>query len=116
MERGEYDAAVEVLEDLLASDISDVDKAMMCLNLAAVLDKLGRVDEALVWYGTGADYEARHGRFFVAELRAAYLAEKRRDAESLVLYEELLTRPSATEDDKERFRHNIELLRQRTSR
>jgi tetratricopeptide (TPR) repeat protein len=114
VEGGDHETAISLFRGLLARDISDVDKAMICLNIAIVLDKLGRPEEALSWYGTGADYEHRHARHFVAERRAAYLAEKGRHHESLALYRELLGRPALTEEDKERIRQNIELLQRRS--
>jgi tetratricopeptide (TPR) repeat protein len=116
VESGAYEDAVAVLQDLLARDISDIDKSMMCLNVAIVLDKMGRTHEALEWFAKGAGYERPHDRFYVAEQRAIYLAEKGRDAESLVLHEDLLTNPGLTEDDKQRIRHNIETLRERIAR
>jgi hypothetical protein len=113
VERGEYGSAATVLVGLLASDVSDIDKAMMCLNLAVIADKTGETDEALAWYDRGVDLEQPHGRFFVAEQRAVYLSEKERDHESLVRYRELLERPGLTEDDAERIRSNIEVLKRR---
>ena len=86
---------------------------MMCLNLATVCDRTDRIDEALVWYDRGADHERASGRFFAAEHRAAYLAEKGRTRESLTRFKELLGHPGLTEDDKERIRRNIDLLRKR---
>jgi len=50
VERGDYEEALLILQDLLSSDISDVDKAMMCLNVAIVYDKLDRPADALAYY------------------------------------------------------------------
>lgn len=85
------------------------------MNLATVCDKLGRVDEALRWFDQGVEFERAHGRFFVAEHRAAYLAEKGRAAESLERYEDLLLFPGLSGDDRNRIERNIEALRGRTS-
>jgi tetratricopeptide (TPR) repeat protein len=113
VEGGDYEGAIAVLQELLISAISDVDKAMMCLNLAIVYDKLDRPEEALTWYDKGMEYERAHGRHYVAEMKAAYLAEKERYQESLAQYEDLLSRSELTEGDKERMEKNIRLLRKR---
>jgi hypothetical protein len=76
---------------------------------------MGRIEDALAWYERGEEYERHHDRHYVAEQRAVYLADKGRSGESLSSYEELLLRHGLTEDDKERIRSNIELLRRRTS-
>ena len=48
-DRGDYDGVIAILEELVSSDISDVDKAVMCLNIAIVYDKMGHVEEAPDW-------------------------------------------------------------------
>jgi predicted negative regulator of RcsB-dependent stress response len=113
VERGDYAGAAAILQQLLAQDISNVDKAMMCLNLAIVSDKQGRVEEALDWYAEGAYYEGLHQRHYVAEKRAVYLAAQGRYRESREAYEALLKRPGLTEGDKARMRGQIEQLRGR---
>jgi tetratricopeptide (TPR) repeat protein len=113
VERGEYEGAIEILRQLVSSDISRIDKAMMCLNLAIVYDKMGRWEEALFWYDEGADHERVHDRYYVTERRAAYLAEKGRYRESLDAYEDLLRRAGLTEGDQERIGRQIETLRRR---
>lgn len=74
---------------------------------------VGHPTEALHWYDQGIAYERRHGGDFVAESKAVYLAEHGQVAESLALYEELLTRVTLDEQDKERIRRNIDRLRAR---
>jgi tetratricopeptide (TPR) repeat protein len=115
VERGEYEGAVAILEGLLASDISEVDKAMMCLNMALVCDKLGHVEQALAWYDEGVYYERGHGRHYVTESKAAYLAEKGRYRESLAHYRDLLRHPSLMEADKARIAENIQALEKQLS-
>lgn len=111
-EAGEHEQAITTFRALLASDISDIDKAMMCHNIGVVQEKLGREQEALSSYERGFNYERPHGRSYVAEQRAAYLYRTGRLAESLRAYEELLYRPSLTEEEKHRIRHNIAALRE----
>lgn len=113
VERGDYEDAIKVLRKLVSSDISRIDKAMMCLNLAVVYDTMGNLEKALSWYDEGADYERVHDRHYVAERKAAYLAEKGRYRESLDEYEKLLRRSGLTEGDKERVERQVETLRRR---
>ncbi len=111
-ETGEHQQALDIFLGLLVSDISDLDKAMMCHNIGVVQEKLGREHEALSSYERGAGYERPHGRSFLAEQRAGYLYRLGRLAESLRAYEELLSRPSLTEEEQQRMRHNIAALRE----
>jgi tetratricopeptide (TPR) repeat protein len=107
VEERDYDSATAIFTSLLDTDISDLDKAMMCLNLGVIQDKLGCVEQALVWYDRGIDYECRIGRFTVAEHKAAYLAARGEVETAGNLYEQLLTRPDLTDTDKARIRHNV---------
>ncbi len=111
VEAGDYEAALGVLRELVNSDISELDKSLMCLNVAVVYDKMQQPDEALRWYDEGMRWEAPHGRFFVAEQKAAFLLKAGRALESLRLYSQLLESPAATEHDKERLRHNEKVAR-----
>lgn len=115
VERGDYTGALEALRTLLASDISDLDKSMMCLNMAVVYDKMGRKEESLSWYDRGIAYERKHKRFQVAEHKAAYLSQSGQSSESLVIFEDLINQPSMTESDKERIRHNINQVKESLS-
>ncbi|MDP3938636.1 MAG: hypothetical protein Q8R92_10935, partial [Deltaproteobacteria bacterium] len=94
--------------------ISDIDKAKMCFNLAVVYEKLESDGEALVWCAAGIDYETRHGRYYVAEQRAAYYARQGKHRESLNEYRDILGRPSLAEQEKERIRQTIEVLGKQT--
>ena len=114
VEEGEHEQALSIFRSLLSSDISDVDKAVMCYNVGVVLEKMGREEEALASYARGMSYERPHGRILVAEQRAVYLYRLGRLAESLRAYEELLYRPSLNEEEKLRMRHNIAALREQT--
>lgn len=113
VEKGEYPQAIEILRSLVESDLALTDKAMMCLNIAIVYDRMGDTDEALHWYDRGMAYEHLAGGRFVEEHRAAYLAEKGRIAESLLAYKSLLARSGLTEQDKARIEHNVHLLEER---
>jgi tetratricopeptide (TPR) repeat protein len=110
---GRFGQAIDVLNRLIGSNISDRDKAMMCLNLAFVYDKMDKSPEALTWYDQGIAYERRHCQFHVTESKAAYLANQGRIDESLAIYEELARQPYLLESDKERIRGAIAQLQNR---
>lgn len=112
MEAGKYEQSLAIFNTLILSDISDLDKAMMCHNVGVVLEKMGREQEALASYARGMSYERLHSRTYVAEQRAAYLYRLGRLEESLKAYEELSYRSSLTEDEKQRMKHNIASLRE----
>ncbi len=116
VERGEYLKAGEILRSLVESELAPSDRAVMCLNLAIVCDRMGNMEEALRWYERGMTYERFAGAYFVEEHRAAYLAEKGRLAESLAAYKSLLARPHLAEGDKARIESNIHLLEERLGR
>ena len=88
--QGDLRRASVILQGLLVSDISD-------------LDKLG-------WYDEGIAYEHPHRRFALSEQKAERLAELGRREEALRIYKDLLTRPYLMEADKHRLRRCIECL------
>ena len=112
VEAGEYEQSLAIFNTLLSSDISDIDKAMMCHNIGVILEMMGSEQEALASYARGMSYERLHSRIYVAEQRAGYLYRLGRLAESLKAYEELLDRSSLTEEEKQRVKHNIASLRE----
>jgi len=111
VEKDQHGDALATLGALVESGVSDMDKANVCLSAATVCEKLGRTDEALEWFDRGIKYERRHNRFLVAEHKAAYLAGKDRKRESLAIYDRLVDERSMTEEDKDRIRQNIHVLR-----
>ena len=112
---GEHTKALAIFKALVESDISDLDKANMCYNIAIVLDEMNNVTDALAWYDQGIAYERPYSRFFVTEHKAAYLARHGRLLESLRLYEALLIQPYLEESDKDRVRTNIGILREQAA-
>ena len=58
VDAGKYDDALKVLQSLLDSDISDIDKSIMSLNMAVVYGKMNQPGRALEWYDRGISYEA----------------------------------------------------------
>jgi len=87
---------------------------IVCVNLAIIFGQKGQASDALAWYDRGIGYERMHGRFFAAERKAAFMAECGWLAESLSMYEKLLSEPSLTDEDSERIRNNFSILKQRT--
>lgn len=110
MQDKQYDEAIQLLTDLVDSDISDIDKSMMCLNLAVVYDKQGKIDRALEWHDKGIGLERPYARAFVALHKAGYLATQGRVEDSRSLYRDLLELPYLTESDKETIRRNLVVL------
>lgn len=113
VERGDYEDALIVMRPWADTDIPDFNKSIVCINLAVVSEHLGREADALAWYDRGIGYELSLGRSFVAERKAAYLAEKGRTTESLMLYETLLWQTSLADEDEQRIRQNIAVLKAR---
>ncbi len=72
---GNLQAALEIFSGLFNSDISDLDKSAMCLNIAVVYDKLGNVKQAVEWYITAVKYEKPHCRYEAQEYLATYLKQ-----------------------------------------
>jgi tetratricopeptide (TPR) repeat protein len=110
VEAGNYAEALDLLEQIIAGDLPDYDKAMMCLNTAIVHDKWGRQEEALTSYARALDYERRTGSHFVAQHRAAYFSQLGRYDESIRCYEELLRREGLATPDREAFAANLRTL------
>jgi tetratricopeptide (TPR) repeat protein len=102
-----FKEAVVALYQLILSDISDIDKAEICANLAVVYDRMGNTDEALVWYEKGISYEQNYYRFEVAEKKAQYLSQLGQSNQAVPIYESLMKEPFVSEAEKERMRKII---------
>lgn len=116
VDAGQYDAAVAGLRALLDTDLLDADKAVLCLNMAVVHDKMGKASEALAWYDRGIDYERAYRRHMVAEHKAGFLYTSGRHAEALSAYESLARDRSIGEAEKQRYEHNVQALRKEMGR
>jgi tetratricopeptide (TPR) repeat protein len=108
---GNLQAALEIFTALVNSDISDLDKSSMCLNIAVVYDKLANFQQCLEWYTKAVQYEKPHCRFEAQEFLANYLKQINRPYESLKILESLLASTHLTESDKVRIREGIEGLK-----
>lgn len=103
--------AAALFEELIHSDISDIDKSMMAYNMARVYEKAEQPDRALAWYDYGIALEEPHCRSLILEHKAVFLINQKRSAEAIAIYELLYTLPHVTEGEKQRFANNIEVLR-----
>jgi len=108
---GNIQAALEIFTALVNSDISDIDKSSMCLNIAVVYDKLGNVQQSLEWYARAIQYEKPHCRFEAQEYLATYLKQIDRPREALKILDSLMASTHLSEADKVRVRENIEQLK-----
>jgi hypothetical protein len=108
-----HDDAIVVLRPLIECELDYFHKTIVCVNLAIIFGLKGQDSDALAWYDRAINYERPHGRFFAAERKAAFMAERGWNAESLAMYERLLSEPSLTDEDGERIRQNLSTLKQR---
>jgi tetratricopeptide (TPR) repeat protein len=108
---GNMQAALEGFTALVNSDISDIDKSAMCLNIAVIYDKLGNLQQCLEWYTKAVQFEKPHSRFEAQEYLATYLKQISRPRDSLKILESLLSSTHLTENDKVRIRQSIEELK-----
>jgi tetratricopeptide (TPR) repeat protein len=108
---GNMQAALESFTGLINSDISDLDKSSMCLNIAVIYDKLGNLQQCLELYGRAIQFEKPHGRFDAQEYLAKYLKQINRPRDSLKILESLLSSTHLMESDKVRIRQNIDELK-----
>ncbi len=108
---GNLQAALEIFTALVNSDISDLDKSAMCLNIAVVYDKLSNVQQCLEWYTRAVQLEKPHCRYEAQEYLATYLKGINKPYESLKILESLLASTHLNEADKVRVRENIEELK-----
>ena len=102
-----YKEAENELYPLLLSDISELDKANVCLMLAKIHDRIGGSEEALGWYDKGIAYEQPYCRFEAAQEKAHYLAELGHYTDAIAVFEDLLKQPFLTEAEKENVRARI---------
>lgn len=110
VDQGEYARAIEIFEQLAASDLPDFDRAISWVNIATVEDKRGRTEDALACLARALDFERRTDSYFIAQHRAAYLSKLKRHRESLSAYRALMERPDLKSEDAAVFRSNIATL------
>jgi tetratricopeptide (TPR) repeat protein len=102
--------AIEILEELVRSDLPDFDRAMMCMNIAIVQDQMRNTDGALETYTRAVDLERATESYFVAQSRAAYFSQLGMYDESIRSYDDLLRHDHLKPEDREMFLKNIGTL------
>ena len=110
VEKQDFDKAIALLNELVQSDLPDLDKSVMSMNIGIVWDKKQNSIEALRWYDRGIRYEKPFQRFFVYEKKAEYLWHLGRKDEAADLYRDLLERPYLMLNDQERIRATLKQL------
>lgn len=110
-EKGDHANALKVFQSIVESDLPDLDRATMSVNVATVCDKMGHQEHALAWYDHGIALEEPHARFFVLEKKAEYFVALGRPKDALEIYEGLAGEPFVTMNDLERINHNRKVLR-----
>lgn len=102
--------AIEILEEILRSDLPALDRAIMCMNIAIIHDQMGNTDKALETYSAAVDLERGTESYFVAESKAAYYSRLGMYDESSRSYDDLLRHKHLKPEDRERIRKNIATL------
>ncbi len=105
-----YKEAGDVLYTLLMSDISDADKAGICIKMAIIQDRIGSSDEALSWFDKSIGYEQPISRYEATLEKAHYLADLGRCTEAIPLLEELVKQTYVSEEKKDILRKEIRVL------
>ena len=108
---GERLKAIDILEELVRSDLPAFDRAMMCMNTAIIHDQMGDSDKALETYSRAIDLEQATESYFVAQSRAAYYSELGMYDESIRSYDDLLRHDHLKPEDRKMFLKNIATLR-----
>ena len=103
----DYETSLRLLNDLLKSDLPDLDKCIMAINVAVVWDKRGDSSEALRWYDRAIRFEKSYDRFFAQEKKAAYFLYLGRKKDALLIYQELLKKPFLNLSEQDRMRSFI---------
>jgi tetratricopeptide (TPR) repeat protein len=116
MSTGRFQDTVDFLYLIFLSDISDIDKASMCISLATVYDRMGNTETAITWYDKGIGLEQNYCHFEVLEKKAQYLSQLGRNKEAVAIYETLIRQPFISEGDKERMRKTIQTFLGQTTR
>lgn len=105
----DFETAIGLLSGLVQSDLPDLDKSVMCINLSIVWDKRGNQHEAFRWLDKAIHYEKPHKRFYAQEEKAAGLLRLGRKEEAGTVYRELLAQSFLSMSDRQRIESNLKL-------
>lgn len=110
-EIGDNLSAIVILQNLIDDPKLPVtDRAMMALNKAILLGRVGRSTEALNTYDEAMALENSGMELFIREQKAVYLNETGRSSESLAMYKSLLEAKDIKAEDRQRVQSNIASL------
>lgn len=109
--RGAHREALAVLSDLAASDLPDLDRALVWAYAAEAHDRLGEIDAALAAFDKAIALEAPYRRFSAAFKKADYLLRLGRKEDSRALFASLLERPETTLAERRSIESRLKLLR-----
>jgi tetratricopeptide (TPR) repeat protein len=112
VEKEEYEAALEKFQEIVNSDVTDLDKALMCNNIAVTCSKMGYLDQALAWFDEGIRYEEPWFRATLMGHKANFLANNGLYAEARALYEHIISLPYVKEAEKQDARNSISWILQ----
>src|SRR5512140_1426028 len=110
MASNKFKEAEDELFNLIMSDVSDIDKVKMCIQMAIIRDRIGNSDEALGWFDKGISYEQPYFRYQASVEKARYLADLGKCMEAVPIYEDLVKQTYVSEAEKEDFRKEIKTL------
>jgi hypothetical protein len=110
VQQGQLKEAADFLFQMLLSEISDLDKAAICVTVATLYDRMGNTGEALASYDKGIGYEQAYCRYEVTEKKVQYLSSMGKSADAVPIYEALIKQPYLTEAEKMRIRKTIQTL------
>lgn len=109
--RGDHKEALKTLEALAASDLPELDRAVVWTYAAEAHDRLGDVAAALAAFDKAVALETPLRRFSAAFKKADYLLRLGRKDESRELFSSLLERPEATLAERHSVQARLKLLR-----
>jgi tetratricopeptide (TPR) repeat protein len=109
-----YKEADHELYQLLLTDISEIDKAEICIKLAKIHDRMEGPEEALSWFDKGIGYEQNFYRCDVAREKARYLTDLGHYTDAVAIFEGLVKQSFLTEAEKEETRKEIKALLSRS--
>lgn len=111
-EEGRAQEAVQIFHRLINSaTLPQVDRSVMAVNLATVLQKSGadaRQVEAA--YDQGIALEQPVYRSFVREHKASWLNESGRPGDAAMIYRQLLAEHWPSSSERLRFQHNLTIV------
>lgn len=109
--RGAHREGLAVLNELAASDLPALDRALVWTYAAEAHDRLGETEAALDAYDKAIALEEPLRRFAATFKKADYLLRLGRKDESRELFASLVERPEATLAERHSAQSRLKLLR-----